>query len=214
MKTALVLKIYLLQPHGSLKDIKDGVGYSKTDRDTYNKVVVAVKGIERIGLLNYGFSFVEFENEIFKDIEGYNGDYKVSNYGRVISCKKDYTRLMALYENSYISETYILVQVLLTRDSKQSMHSVSRLVAKAFIPLDDYSDMVISLEDGCLIAQERNENLSAVPDSEGAVATISDSVEVSVQGATDKNLTSSRGYHLEESNTIFLGYFQKQEGTI
>ena len=72
--------------------------------------------------------------EIWKDIEGYNGDYQVSNLGRVKSLKKQIGRK----ETERImtpSTTYQgYSRVVLIRDKKPKIYSVHRLVAEAFIP--------------------------------------------------------------------------------
>ena len=69
--------------------------------------------------------------EIFKPVEGYP-DYEVSNYGRVFSKKSD--RFMKRYFN----KTTGYFQINLSKDNKQKLFKVHRLVAIAFIEnLDD-----------------------------------------------------------------------------
>lgn len=72
--------------------------------------------------------------EIFKDIEGYEGYYQISNLGRVKSLGKG---------NSNNSKEKILIlgkdgggyaKTTLYKDGKQKIFKVHRLVAKAFIP--------------------------------------------------------------------------------
>ena len=79
--------------------------------------------------------------EIWKDIEGYEGLYQVSNLGRVKSLKRE-----TWGHNKYYKEERILVQnvrnycnhshygVNLAKDGKYKTHRVHRLVAQAFIP--------------------------------------------------------------------------------
>lgn len=65
--------------------------------------------------------------EIWKDIEGYENRYQVSNYGNVKSLKTN--------KNLYCSKTkkgYLRVD--LRKDKKRAMSYVHRLVAEAFIP--------------------------------------------------------------------------------
>ena len=62
--------------------------------------------------------------EIWKDIEGYEGLYRVSNMGRVYGVKKDH--IMKL------SERRCYLRVRLTKNNIGRCHSVHRLVANAF----------------------------------------------------------------------------------
>lgn len=70
-------------------------------------------------------------DEIWKDIEGYEGLYQVSNLGRVKAfAKKGLPQdkiLSCANSNSYR-------MIYLRKNGKRSYHSVHRLVAKAFIP--------------------------------------------------------------------------------
>lgn len=78
--------------------------------------------------------------EIWKDIEGYEGIYQVSNHGRVKSLdRKIYTR--SGYRNikgrililEFNSADYNMV-LLYNKNNKRKHHFVHRLVAQAFIP--------------------------------------------------------------------------------
>ncbi len=73
--------------------------------------------------------------EEWKDIEGFEGYYQVSNYGRVKSFRKA-TRYGA--KNEYILKNAVAnhgyCQVTLYTPSKREKHTVHRLVAKAFVP--------------------------------------------------------------------------------
>ena len=72
--------------------------------------------------------------EIWRDIEGYEGEYQISNLGRVKSLKKQVGRK----EGEKImtpSKTYQgYSRVVLTHNGKSKMKAVHRLVAEAFIP--------------------------------------------------------------------------------
>ena len=70
--------------------------------------------------------------EIWKDIEGYEGLYKVSNLGRVKSLgnKSNHKSEIILRQSNVLG--YSMVSLL--RDSKSKMFKVHRLVAQAFIP--------------------------------------------------------------------------------
>ena len=65
--------------------------------------------------------------EIWKDIEGYEGLYQVSNMGRVKSLKFGKERILNPSKNRYVIVT-------LSKDNKTNYFQVHRLVAKAFIP--------------------------------------------------------------------------------
>lgn len=70
--------------------------------------------------------------EEWRDIVGYEGLYKVSNFGRVLSLPKNRfksTRLRAL-----VSDKNGYKEVGLSKDKKVSTKKVHRLVAEAFIP--------------------------------------------------------------------------------
>ena len=78
--------------------------------------------------------------EIWKDVEGYEGLYQVSNFGNVKSVK----RIIKKANNAYLSVKERLLKyttnhkgykmVSLSKNGKQKSCTVHRLVAKAFIP--------------------------------------------------------------------------------
>ena len=71
---------------------------------------------------------MSYDNEIWKDIEGYEGLYQVSNLGRVKNIKRN-RLLKPLSDNT---GGYLRV-CLYDKNLKMSHKSVHRLVAKAFI---------------------------------------------------------------------------------
>lgn len=70
-------------------------------------------------------------NEIFKDIEGYEGLYQVSNLGNIKSlhCNKEKILKPTIRSNNY---KYYFVGLL--KDGKRKYFAVHRLVAMMFIP--------------------------------------------------------------------------------
>lgn len=74
---------------------------------------------------------LQYFDEIWKDIEGYEGLYQVSNYGRVKSLKNK-----SNHKNELIMKQAIVCgykKICLSKNSIQKMYSVHRLVAIAFI---------------------------------------------------------------------------------
>lgn len=73
--------------------------------------------------------------EIWKDIEGYEGHYQISNLGRIKSLKRlgnDGRRLPEKILKTGNSHGYR--SIVLRKDGKSCIYSVHRLVGKAFIP--------------------------------------------------------------------------------
>ena len=78
----------------------------------------------------------EYLNEIWKDVEGYEGLYQVSNLGRVKSLEKidaSGHRLKEIIMKADTSNGRYL-RVSFYKDKKNRVFSIHRLVAKAFIP--------------------------------------------------------------------------------
>lgn len=77
----------------------------------------------------------DLPGEIWKDVPGYNGDYKVSNFGRVKSYKNNkWGRTKHPFLMSQIEDAHGYWTVSLCKDSKHKRKRVHRLVALAFIP--------------------------------------------------------------------------------
>lgn len=74
--------------------------------------------------------------EIWKDIKGYEGKYKVSNYGKIYSIKND--KILKWRINSQIRKDGTLYKRayvnLYDKNFKRRLIQVHRLVAEAFIP--------------------------------------------------------------------------------
>lgn len=85
-------------------------------------------------LLNDYFTKIDYnadlDGEIWKDVKGYEGLYKVSNKGRVKSYSR-YEEGRILKQNLNVGGYYV---VGLTKDRKNVPKTVHRLVAEAFIP--------------------------------------------------------------------------------
>jgi hypothetical protein len=90
--------------------------------------------------------------EIWKDIKGYEGDYQVSNQGRIKTLKKQVGRK----ETEKIMSPSITYQgysrITLIKNGKRKMYAVHRLVAEAFIP-NTYNKPIVDHING-----ERSDN--------------------------------------------------------
>lgn len=90
------------------------------------------------------FTDTELAQEQWRDIDGYDGMYQVSDLGRVRSFKYKKTRVLRPKKNN---KGYL--QVGLFRDGKQKTVSVHRLVAQAFIKNDDETKIYVNHIDEC-----------------------------------------------------------------
>ena len=72
------------------------------------------------------------EEEIWKPIKGYEGLYEISNLGRVKSLNYNRTGKEEILKNAECSNGYLTVG--LTKNGKQKLFKIHRLVAEAFIP--------------------------------------------------------------------------------
>lgn len=85
------------------------------------------------------FTDTELANEVWRDVDGYDGMYQVSDLGRVRSLKFGNVRVLraSKNDNGYLS-------VMLSKNNNQKRHRVHRLVAQAFIPNYDSSKTIIN----------------------------------------------------------------------
>ncbi len=80
--------------------------------------------------------------EIWKDINGYEGLYQVSNLGRVRSFPRYGTTNCIHYLSTKIYGSNRYVRVVLSKDDVRHSFSVHRLVAEAFLPNPNNLPMV------------------------------------------------------------------------
>lgn len=78
--------------------------------------------------------------EIWKDIEGFEGLYQVSNLGQVKSLARKYVGKLDKIMKPAIRNQYPMIE--LFKDKKGVCYSVHRLVASAFIEKDDDRNLV------------------------------------------------------------------------
>ena len=85
------------------------------------------------------FTDTELANERWRDVEGYDGMYQVSDLGRVRSRKSGEWKVLRPKKNN---SGYL--QVGLFKDENNQQPLVHRLVAQAFIPNDDETKTIIN----------------------------------------------------------------------
>lgn len=90
------------------------------------------------------FTDTELKNERWKDIDGYDGAYQVSDLGRVRSHKSGEWKVM-----SGSKDRFGYLKVCLRKGRIQKSILVHRLVAQAFIENDDDTKTVINHIDEC-----------------------------------------------------------------
>ena len=82
------------------------------------------------------------DKEIWKDIEGYEGLYQVSNWGNVKSLNYNHTgkeKLLSLHKNRY---DYITVDF--SKNGKHKTYKVHRLVLQNFAPCDNMKSLQVN----------------------------------------------------------------------
>lgn len=94
--------------------------------------------------LDMNYTTEELESEKWKDIEGYDGVYQVSDLGRVRSLKYGKERIL---KGNVLPSGYI--QVGLHKNGRTKMKYIHRLVANAFITNDDSSKNQVNHIDEC-----------------------------------------------------------------
>lgn len=88
----------------------------------------------RILKLKY-FWYIRYMQEIWKDIEGYEGLYQVSNYGRIKSLDYRHKGIPKIMVSGKQNNGYMNVG--LWKDRQKTTYYIHRLVAKAFLPNPD-----------------------------------------------------------------------------
>lgn len=88
--------------------------------------------------------------EEWKDVVGYEGLYKVSNYGNLFSCRRGIVMKQTTTKKGYLSCGLCV-------GGKQKIHAVHRVVASAFLP-NPYNLPQVNHKDECK-TNNRVENL-------------------------------------------------------
>ena len=94
-------------------------------------------------MLCYPFGIEDIEGEIWRDIEGFEGHYQISNYGRVKSFKNG----EVIIRKPHVDKDGYL-QICFCDKSNHKWFKVHRLVAIAFIPNPENKETINHI-DGC-----------------------------------------------------------------
>ena len=80
-------------------------------------------------MLWYPFGIQDIEGEIWRDIEDYEDDYQISNFGRLKSFKNGQVKILKPHvdKDGYLQSVF-------TKNGKHKWFKLHRLVATAFIP--------------------------------------------------------------------------------
>ena len=85
------------------------------------------------------YTDIELKNEKWRDIDGYDGMYQVSDLGRV---RSKHSGEWKVVRHRKVGRGYL--NIFLWKDRKRKGHYIHRLVANAFIPNDDESKTQIN----------------------------------------------------------------------
>lgn len=127
----------------SYKNVREA---ALSEKMTLPQVYVAAKREIVLGLfilrygerkLNIPVEPTDIEGEIWKDIEGYEGMYKISNLSRVKSYRRGSIKIMRQTVNA---SGYHIVE--LARNNERRSFRVHRLLAQAFIPNPDKKPVI------------------------------------------------------------------------
>jgi len=138
---------------------------------------------------------LSLDGEIWRDIEGYNGNYEISNIGRIITKCHKKKRILG----TYISEQgYEMVR--LTRNNKTKGFLLHRLVAQHFI--SNPNNLPIVHHKDNIKSNNRVENLTWVTDKENRDFAWSDGRfknRLYKKGLILKNIESTPNYYTDKN---------------
>ena len=96
----------------------------------------------------YPFTLEDLDGEDWADIEGYEGRYQISTFGRVKSLPRKHKRTPKILRPKLDKKNYLMIEILSKRQRKP--FKIHRLVAQAFIPNPNNKPQVNHI-DGCKI---------------------------------------------------------------
>lgn len=115
--------------------------------------------------------------EIWKDIEGFNGSYQISNLGRVKSFKKHYENRILKPTTNY--KGYLKITLHIDVRSMKTL-SIHRLVAQAFIPNPENKPQVNHIN--CIKTDNNITNLEWCNNSENQIHAFKNGLQTSNGG--------------------------------
>lgn len=142
--------------------------------------------------------------EIWKDIEGYEGFYQVSNLGRIKSLEKNIKRISpkgneytVKYPEKMLKQYgnhrgYLITQ--LSKSGKSESCLVHRIVAQAFIP--NYEDKAQINHKNCNKQDNRIENLEWVTNNENRLHAMKNGLCKGLKGKENPNSKKVNQYDL------------------
>lgn len=143
------------------------------------------------------------KNEIWKPIKGYNGNYEISNIGRVKSFMGKAPKILKIYIDRYGYE-----YVALSKNRAMKKHKVHRLVAKHFIG-EPKSNKQINHKNG-IKTDNYPENLEWCTASENINHAIETGLRDSI-GEANASAKLNTTKVLDIRNTYRIGCFTQQE---
>ena len=149
---------------------------------------------------------MDLENEIWKDIEGYEGIYQISNFGNVKNLSRKKTR------KPKICRGY--VGIILSKIGKMKNLSIHRLIAKAFIPNPENKPQINHING--IKTDNRIENLEWVTGSENMIHAYANNITKAANGENHglsklteqkvkeiRNIAADKKYSFKEIAKIF-----------
>lgn len=123
------------------------------------------------------------EQEIWKDVVGYEGLYQVSNFGRVKSLARKINHGRYIEDRGDVIMTLFLNRqgyftVILSKNGEKKQHRVHQMVARAFIPNFDNKEMINHID--CNTQNNRVENLEWCTNSENQLHAIANGLKTDI----------------------------------
>lgn len=150
------------------------------------------------------------EQEIWKDVVGYEGLYQVSNLGRVKSCARKIDRGKYVEDRGDIIMSPFLnahgyFTVMLSKRGKKKQHRIHQMVARAFIPNPENKEMINHID--CNTQNNRVENLEWCTNSENQLHAIAHGLKTDI--GVNHNLSK-----LKEEDVRFIREHYKFRDTV